>query len=253
MIRIISYLQVINKDTVLKKVMFFSIFLSFFALFFSCTAAYYSISNEEKYKVINEIKKHQNLIQKISYKVLKNKFNLIREEKNSLNYFLTEKKNNSFYPIEEINNNYCSFMEQSIIISVFKTKQIMDFGKGYLTKAWGTYKLKKKYNFEYIHNSIIEISNLFLNKKFNLCKEKSLNEVKGILSEQIHIQDRMLFLVKDLKLLSKKRLDEAFNALNLNYSNSSKFILIAFIFQFMIFLIISFIDVRSVFINGFRK
>ena len=232
MIRIISYLQVINKDTVLKKVMIFSIFLSFFALFFSCTAAYYSISNEEKYKVINEIKKHQNLIQKISYKVLKNKFNLIREEKNSLNYFLTEKKNNSFYPIEEINNNYCSFMEQSIIISVFKTKQIMDFGKGYLTKAWGTYKLKKKYN---------------------LCKEKSLNEVKGILSEQIHIQDRMLFLVKDLKLLSKKRLDEAFNALNLNYSNSSKFILIAFIFQFMIFLIISFIDVRSVFINGFRK
>jgi len=253
MIRIISYLQVINKDTVLKKVMIFSIFLSFFALFFSCTAAYYSISNEEKYKVINEIKKHQNLIQKISYKVLKNKFNLIREEKNSLNYFLTETKKNLTGQIDDIKFNYCSYMKQAILISVFKTKGIMALGNKYISKAWKTDQLIEKHNINYLNKSIKELSDLFANKKVNFCKDKALSDVRALLTEQILLQDKLLFIAKDLKLISVNRLDKAFKELNLNYNNSNNFILTAFFLQLIIFLVLNFVDIRSVFFTGLRK
>ena len=104
MIKIFTYLQFVNEDKVLKKVLLISIFLSFFALIFSGSAIRYSFLNDKKYLEINDIKKHQVEIQKVSYEILNNKFNLIRDERNSLNYFLTETKAN--YQIKDFKFNY---------------------------------------------------------------------------------------------------------------------------------------------------
>ena len=253
MIKIFKYLEFVNEDKVLKKVLLISIFLSFFALIFSGSAIRYSILNDKKYLEINEIKKHQTKIQKISYKILNNKFNLIREERNSLNYFLTETKKNLTVQIDDIKFNYCSYMKQAILISVFKTKGIMALGNKYISKAWKTDQLIEKHNINYLNKSIKELSDLFANKKVNFCKDKALSDVRALLTEQILLQDKLLFIAKDLKLISVNRLDKAFKELNLNYNNSNNFILTAFFLQLIIFLVLNFVDIRSVFFTGLRK
>lgn len=253
MIKFFKYLQLVNEDKVLKKIILISIFLSFFALIFSGTAIRYSILNDKKYLEINEIKKHQVKIQKVSYKILNNKFNLIREERNSLNYFLTETKTNLNDQIDDVKLNYCSYMKQAILISVLKTKGIMALGNQYLTKAWKTDHLIEKHNINHLNKSIKELSDLFSNKKVNFCKDKALSDVRALLTEQILLQDKLLFIVKDLKLISVDRLDKAFKELNLNYNNSNNFILTAFFLQLIIFLVLNFVDIRSVFLTGLRK
>jgi len=74
-----------------------------------------------------------------------------------------------------------------------------------------------------------------------------------LLTEQILLQDKLLFIVKDLKLISVDRLDKAFKQLNLNYNNSNNFILTAFFLQLVIFLVLNFVDIRSVIFTGLRK
>ena len=227
--------------------------MSIFALIFSLIALYFGDLNQKKYLIINQIKYHQELIQESSNKILKNKFNLLRAEKNSLNYLLAESKSN-LTNYEIVKANYCISLQQSVRISIFDMKNITEKEKKYLTKSWKTYDLINKYNFLYLSKTVDDLNNLLRSKKLQtLCQSKSLIEVKGIHSQQKEFNDRLLYLVKDLKIMSKQRLDVAFIELNKNFNKTTLFIIIAFVIQLLIFLIINFLDIKSVFSFGRKK
>ena len=247
------YLNYINKELFIKKIILVTIFLSIFALIFSSIALYFGQLNQSTYIIINSIKHHQNLIQEYSNKIIKNKFNLLRAEKSSFNYYLTERKRN-LSDINDVHFNYCFSMQQSIRISVFDMKPVLDRAKIYLTKEWETETFKEKYNFNYMNKTVNDLYTLFLSKNLpTLCQNKQITEIKSIHSQQKHFNDRLLYLIKDLKLKSKDRMDDAFKELNINFKNTTNFILIAFFIQLLIFLIISVLDIRSVFSFGRKK
>lgn len=247
------YLTYLNKDIFIKKLILISIFLSVFALIFSLIALYFGDLNQQKYLEINQIKYHQDLIQRSSKKILKNKFNLLRTEKDALHYFLSAREN-KLTNLNIVESNYCYSLQQAIRISVFDMKRITDLANIYLTKSWKTDHLIKKYNFTYLNKSVDDLNRLFLSKNLpTICQSKTLIEVKGILDQQKSFNDKLLYLIKDLKLISKQRLDIAFKELNANFHKTTTFIIIAFIIQLLIFLVINFLDVRSVFSFGRKK
>lgn len=247
------YLNYLNKELFIKKIILVTIFLSIFALIFSSIALYFGQLNQSTYVVINNIKHHQNLIQEYSNKIIKNKFNLLKAEKSSFNYYLSDRQR-KLNNIHDVEYNYCFSLQQSIRISVFDMKPVLDKAKIYLTKEWDTDTFKQKYNFNYMDKTVNDLFDLFLSKNSpTLCQNKQLTEIKSIHSQQKHFNDRLLYLIKDLKLKSKERMDGAFNELNINFKNTTNFILIAFFIQLLIFLIISVLDIRSVFSFGSKK
>lgn len=247
------YLSNINQEVFIKKLILITIFLSIFALIFSLIALYFGQLNQKKYIEINEIKYHQDLIQEASNKILQNKFNLLRAEKTSLHYILAERKSKLNSPTET-QANYCYSLQQSIRISVFDMKFILDLANKYLSKSWKTDHLIDKHNFKNLDSTVSNLHSLFLSKNLpTLCQSKQLLDVKKIHNQQKEFNDNLLYLVKDLKNISKQRLDLAFKQLNENFKNTTIFILIAFVIQLLIFIVINFLDIRSVFASGRRK
>jgi len=247
----IRYMSYFNKDEFLRKLVLLTIFLSIFALLFSLIALHYGQLNKKKYKAIDSVKEHQILVQEYSQKILKYKTNLIRNEKNAFNYFLIATTN----PVEVqyAKKKYCNALKLSLSLSIFSMKRVVDKGKYFLTKDWETEHLIEKYNFTYMKKRVDDLNKKFSQEFTITCNKNELNSILSSYSEQKHFYDRLLYLIKELKFTSRKRLKDTFKDLNENNKKTRNLIIIAFLVQLIIFIILNFIDVRRIFNLGLKK
>ena len=247
----IRYMSYFNKDEFLRKLVLLTIFLSIFALVFSLIALHYGQLNKKKYKDIDSVKEHQILVQEYSSKILKYKANLIREEQNAFNYLLVATLN----PVEVqyARKEYCNALKLSLFLSVYSMKGVIDRGKYFLTKDWETEHLIEKYNFTYMNKRVDDLNKKFLQEFTLTCNKNELNSILSSFSEQKHFYDRLLYLIKELKFTSSKRLKDTFKDLDENNKKTRNIIIIAFLVQLIIFIVLNFIDIRRVFILGLKK
>jgi hypothetical protein len=249
---IVRYLNFLNKDEFLRKLVLLTIFLSVSALIFSLIALKYGKLNKEKYKDIDSVKEHQILIQEYSSKILKYKANLLKEEKNAFNYFLLERLNSSREP-QYAETKYCNSLKLSLYLSVNSMKPIIDRGRGYLKESWKTEQLIEKYNFNNISKIVDNLQKQFAENYILTCKKNELKNILSSYAEQKHFYDRLLYLIKELKIISSKRLKDTFKDLDENYQKTRNLIIIAFITQLIIFIILNFIDISRVFRFELKK
>ena len=247
----VRYISYFNKDEFLRKLVLLTIFLSIFALIFSLIALYYGQLNKEKYKAIDSVKEHQIMIQEYSSKILKYKANLINEEKNAFNYFLIATLNAT--ELQYAEKKYCNALKLSLSLSVFTMKSIIDKGKDFLTKDWKTEHLIEKYNFTYMSKNVDDLFNKFSKDFMLTCNKNELNNILSSYSQQKHFYDRLLYLVKELKFTSSKRLKDTFKDLDENNIKTRNLIIIAFLIQLIIFIVLNFIDIRRIFNLGLKR
>ena len=252
------YISYFNKDDFFKKIALFTIFLTIFALTFSLIALYFANLNKLKYKQIDEIKIHQNLIQEYSGKILKLKFNLLKEEKNAFNYLITEERLLSEKIITPNNFNqarieYCNTLKYSLFLSVLNLKPIIDRANGFLTKDWDTLIVREEYKFDEIERKLTDLQKQFLENLPIKCKKDELKKIKLLYSEQINLHNTLMYIIKALKKKSKERLKTNFKDLNDNYEKTRNLLIVAFFIQLIIFGFLNFIDIRNVFKLGIRK
>lgn len=248
----IRYMDYLNKDVFLRKLVLITIFLSILALIFSLIGLQYGKLNEKKYRDIDSVKKHQILVQEYSFKIFKYKASLLKEEQNSFNYYLLERLNTSRGP-QYAEIKYCNSLKLSLYHSVISMMPIINRGKYFLTKDWETDHLINKYNFGHMSKTVNNLRAKLL-KDFTLtCKKNELNDVLASYSEQKHFYDRLLYLIKELKIISNKRLKNTFKDLDENYKKTRNLIIIAFLIQLMTFIILNYIDIRPIFKLGLKK
>jgi hypothetical protein len=252
------YISYFNRDDFLKKIALFTIFLTIFALTFSLVALYFANLNKLKYEKIDEIKVHQNLIQEYSGKILKLKFNLLKEEKNAFNYLITEERLLSEKIITPNNYiqariKYCDALKYSLFLSVLYLKPIIYKADNFLAKKWDTLTIRKNYKFDDIEKKLTDLLEQFKENSDISCKKNELKKIKILYSEQINLHNTLMYIVKALKKKSKERLKTNFKHLDDNYKKTRNLLIIAFFIQLIIFGFLNFIDIRNVFKLGIRK